>query len=352
MLGTAEASRGGIAAVLQAYRRGGLWSRWPVLHLATHTDGSAAAKLGQAWRSWVRLLWLLLTGRVALVHLHLASRASFWRKLMFFLPARLARVPVLVHLHGGGFQNFYARGGGLTRGVIRLVFRQAACVLVLSSGWAHWLASVAPRAQVIVLPNPVSVPSVVHREKLSERLIFLGHLSKAKGCYDLLAALAMLAPRYPQLSLVMAGEGERAALMAHAASLGLAQRVLFPGYVDRDERDRLLADAAALVLPSYAEGVPMCLLEAMAAAVPVVASKVGGIPDLVSAGVEGLLVPPGDVTALAAALATLLDDVGRARAMGLAGRSTVIACYSDGRVLAQLEQLYARYAGIDSKSVY
>ena len=350
MLGTDRASRGGIAAVVRAYADGGLFARWPLTYLATHRDGGALGKLAQAAASWWRLLAMLAGGRVALLHLHLASRASFWRKLMFYLPARLARVPVVVHLHGGGFQAFYAGSGAPTRALVRQMLGGASRVLVLSASWQAWLLGVCPRARVTVLPNPVALAP--RPAAGGGQLLFLGKLCAAKGCYDLLAALALLAPAWPALRLVLAGDGEPAALAARAQALGLAARVELPGYVDAAARERLLDGAVACVLPSYLEGLPMCLLEAMAAGVPVVASRVGGIPDLVDDGVDGLLVEAGDVAALARALERLLAQPALQRAMGAAGRAKVARAYAPGPVLAQLELVYRQSCAIDSGLIY
>ena len=107
MLGTRPDTMGGISAVIAVYRAAGLFERWPIHYIATHRDGSAAAKALIAGQAWLRLIWMLLTNRVAAVHVHMASRASFWRKALFLLPAALARVPSIIHLHGAEFAVFW-----------------------------------------------------------------------------------------------------------------------------------------------------------------------------------------------------------------------------------------------------
>ena len=99
----------------------------------------------------------LVLHRPALVHIHIASRGSFWRKLVFFALARLARVPVLLHVHGGGFERFYDRSDAwLTQRLIRWALSSAARVLALSPRWASFFARIAPAARISVLPNPVA----------------------------------------------------------------------------------------------------------------------------------------------------------------------------------------------------
>jgi len=152
-------------------------------------------------------------------------------------------------------------------------------------------------------------------------LLAVGRLRIRKGLDVLLAAMPELLLRHPGARLVVAGDGEhRAALESAAAALGLGDAVAFLGRVDGGRVRALLPGAAALVVPSLYEGMPLVVLEAMAAAVPVVASRVSGIPEVVVDGETGWLVPPEDPPALAAALAALLGDGAAARRRGAAGR--------------------------------
>jgi glycogen(starch) synthase len=152
-------------------------------------------------------------------------------------------------------------------------------------------------------------------------LLVVGRLRIRKGVDVLLAALPELLRRHPGARLVVAGDGEhRTALQGAAAALGLEGAVTFLGRVGGERVRALLPGAAALVVPSIYEGMPLVVLEAMAAAVPVVASRVSGIPEVVMDGETGWLVAPEDPPALAAALAALLADPQAARRRGAAGR--------------------------------
>jgi glycosyltransferase involved in cell wall biosynthesis len=157
-----------------------------------------------------------------------------------------------------------------------------------------------------------------------DRLLFVGRLAAVKGVRVLLAALALARRERPGLHLRLVGDGpERGALEAEAVRLGLAGAVAFLGARGQAEVAAELAACGALVLPSFAEGVPVVLMEAMAAARPVVATRIAGVAELVEDGVSGLLVPPGEEEALARAMLAATADPARAAAMGAAGRARV-----------------------------
>jgi glycosyltransferase involved in cell wall biosynthesis len=220
-------------------------------------------------------------------------------------------------------------------------------VIALSPRWRAVIERIAPRARVEVLCNPVAPPAAtLASEPVPGRIAFLGQLARHKGVLELLQAFAIAAGPQARAQLVLAGEGDRALVLECIARLGLGpERVQLAGWIEGAEKDRLLASASIFVLPSFIEGLPVCVLEAMSHGVPVVVSDVGGLPDIVSDGVEGLVVPPGDVPALAQALRRLLDDPREARAMGERGRARARREFDAPIVCRRLEATYAQLIG-------
>ena len=179
----------------------------------------------------------------------------------------------------------------------------------------------------------------------SQRLLFIGRLAGVKGVPVLFEALQAIAEDFPDLHLTLIGDGpERRELELEARARGLGGRVEFAGYRSQAEVADALRDTDILVLPSFAEGVPVVLMEAMAARVPVITSRVAGIPELVDDGQSGVLVPPGDVDALAAAIAQLLHDPERCGWMGEAGRAKVIADFNLDKESRWLAEIFSSYA--------
>ena len=342
MVGTSAHTRGGISAVVAAYRRAGLFARWPIDYVESHRDGTRLAKLACALRALAVMTWLALRHPHALLHVHVASRASFWRKCAFMALGRVAGWPLVFHLHGGRFADFYEhecspRG----RRVVRFFLDRAACVVTVSERWSTWVRAVSTNPRVVCIPNAVRMPRREMPPREDALIAFVGRCEESKGILDLIEALAEVRAAIPRARLECAGEGDLEALADHADALGVAADVRALGWVGPGERDRLLARAAVFALPSYAEGLPMSLLEAMAAGCPVVAAACGGIPDLIVDGVNGLLVAPGDVDALACALHRLLVDRALADRLGREARATIARRYTAEAALERLEQLYA-----------
>lgn len=342
MIGTDPATHGGIAAAVRVWEAAGLFGGWPMVYIATHVDGSRARKLGCALAAFARFAALVARVRCAVLHVHGASRASFWRKAPFMALALAARWPIVYHLHGGAFATFYEREcGPLRRAVVRFFLERVACAVVVADSWAAWLRGVVTHDRVVCVRNAVPVKAGGRRAPRGARIAFLGRLTAEKGVFDLLRAVALLARDRPAVRLELAGEGDAEAVSRLAAELGIADRVHPLGWCDEAARDALLERAAVFALPSRFEGSPMSLLEAMAAGCPVVASEVGGIPDIVRDGVNGLLVPHGDVEALAHALARVLDDPALAARMGGAGRDTVARRHSPEAAVERLGRIYS-----------
>ncbi len=342
MLGAAPETRGSIAAVVDAYRMHGLFKRWPIEYVATHSAGPLARRGTLAVKAFGRLAALLAEHRRAVLHVHTAPRGSFWRDMAYLSAAAAVRCPVILHLHGSGFDAFYDACSTTARALVRLALERAAWVAAPSQQLALWVRSVAPSANASFLPNPVCIPDGKGESAPRQNLIlFLGKLAPQKGIFDLIDALSEIRSAVPDVRLVCAGEGSRVAVARYAERLGLADAVKFTGWVGPSGKRALLENAAVFALPSYAEGMPVSLLEAMAAGVPVVATPVGGVPEVVADGVTGFLAAPGDVATLSRLLRKLLLERALAAKVGAAGRETVRLRFAPERALPRLEQAYA-----------
>ncbi len=193
------------------------------------------------------------------------------------------------------------------------------------------------RAQLMLFSNPADWPkiAIVHCGVTTstyrrdpggngKRVAFVGRLDPVKGALLLIEAMAQVLQAHPDATLTLAGDGPaRAGAEARAKALGIDGAVRFAGFLTQGQVADLLAKSDMLVLPSFAEGLPVVYMEALASRIPVVASRVAGVQELVEDGVCGFTVPPGDVTSLVDRIVRLMDDPRAAQAMGESGRAAV-----------------------------
>lgn len=257
------------------------------------------------------------------VHLHNHIAKSSCTVAM--LASAVSGIPYSFTLHGPDifFEPYHWR---LDEKIARAAF--VACIshfcrsqAMIFSDKAHW-----GRLHIVhcgVDPALYDSP----RGAAGKRLLFVGRLAAVKGVPVLFQAMQAIAGDHPDMRLTLIGDGpERRALEDQARSMGLSGMVHFAGYKGQAEVTAALRETDLLVLPSFAEGLPVVLMEALAARVPVLTTRIAGVGELVEDGVSGRLVAPGDPVALAAALHALLDATPEARAaMGEAGRAHVVA---------------------------
>jgi glycosyltransferase involved in cell wall biosynthesis len=337
---------GGIVGVARNTTR--YWppkSSYRLVVLDTYGPGSKALMPLFFMASAARLLLGLLRGDVAILHLNMAERLSVWRKLSLVRLAKLFSVPVILHLHGADFAEYYAALGPRRRVLIDRTMRSCDRIIVLGKFWHRLVTGqigIDPAA-VVILPNAVPLIDAALPPAPNDgicRYLFLGVVGPRKGFDTLIEALATPALAARHWRLIVAGGGEVARYRDIAAAAGLSARIQFLGHVDETSVAPLFDLTPILVLPSRNEGLPLAILEAMGRACPIISTPVGSIPDAVIDGETGLLVPTGNADALAQAMASLADDPARARAMGAAGRARFDANFAMPGYIARLETIY------------
>ncbi|MGZ8177331.1 glycosyltransferase family 4 protein [Williamsia sp. SKLECPSW1] len=336
---TSTSTRGGVATTVSAVLSTELTDHWRITHVATHRDGSAARKMLTFVLGALRFVAELLIRRPAVVHLHTASYGSFVRKAVLASVARVLRVPVVLHVHGAEFHLFVARLPRPARAVVADVLTAAAAVVALGPGWARRLSEIAPDARVTVVPNAVRARTVSERSADGTvRVLFLGRVGERKGTFELLRAWAA-SPGACEAHLTVAGDGAVDAARRLVTELGLTESVDVLGWVGPDVVDDLLRRSDVLVLPSHDEGQPMAVLEAMAAGLCIVATPVGGVPDILDDGCA-VLVEPGDVDGLRDALDAVVTDPERRQHLATAAHVRFRSEFDVDAVWRRIDALY------------
>lgn len=337
------AVKGGISAVVNGYRGSALESRYRVTYIESYRDGSKWDKLWKALKSYLVFRRLLKTDRPDLVHIHSSFGPSFYRKMPFILWSASRRIPVVNHIHGAEFDVFYEKASEAKKRRIQKVYGKCARLVALSEEWAGRLAEIVPRDRIDILENYCKIPAQPYDTgRKHGQILFLGAFVERKGCYDIPAVLERVKKRFPDVKLVMAGDGETERVKKVFSDRGLTADVLFPGWVRGEEKERLLRESGIFFFPSYHEGMPMAVLEAMAYGMGIVTTTTGGIPQLIRDGVSGMLAAPGDVAAMAAALERFLTDEDCLSSCGRAARERAVSAYSLESHLEKLGEIYER----------
>jgi glycosyltransferase involved in cell wall biosynthesis len=293
----------------------------------------------------IRLAHYVRRNLIQIVHSY-----GFYPNVFTVPAARLAGASIVV-------ASIRDTGDWLTpmqRWLQKLVCRLADCVLVNAEAIRQNLLEQGYDGRnIVVIRNGITLSrfaaksrnAVLRRElgvPLAARLVAVfSRLNRFKGVEYFLDAASLLAGKFPDVYFLVVGDGlNKEELEEYARHLGLGQRIVFTGF--RSDVPDLLSEVAISVLPSLSEGTSNTLLESMAAGVPVIATRVGGNPEVIVDGVSGLLVPPRDSAALAAAAARLLEDEELALALGLAGKCRVSELFSQEGSVLQTEHLYQR----------
>ncbi len=345
MLGSDLSVRGGMSAIVSQLLKH-QWGRdVQIEYIPTHEAGSVPHRCLVFARGYFRLRRLLKSRRVDLVHLHMSQRGSFCRKYILYRLAKHFHIPVVLHLHGSEFMQFFAAAPAGTQARIRELLLGCNRVLTLGRNWARSIRSIEPRARLRVLHNAVVIPEEQAAwNDQAARLCYLGVLTPRKGVGDLLQALALLLHRQDARSfhLTVAGTGEdQPRLEALCRELGLQNAVTFTGWVDQNAKSRLLQNVQCFVLPSYNEGLPMGILEALSYGVPVVCTNVGSADEAVLDGKNGRLVQPGDPEALADAIDSVTAQREHWQQLSQCARQTARDRFDARQVFLQLEDVYA-----------
>ncbi|WP_299681679.1 glycosyltransferase family 4 protein [uncultured Roseobacter sp.] len=344
-----ETARRGLnlpVALVAALARPGLFFRALGLAWNTRAPGLGAGLYQLFYLAEALVLARHLRARgVTHLHSHFAQASA----TVAMLTAELAEIAFSFTLHGPADlyePHRWRLGDKIARaGFVSCISHFARAQGMLFSDPAHW-----PRLRIVhcgVVPETYAQAPDTPRDGADGlHLLFVGRLAPVKGLRVLLDALAAARETHPGLRLTIVGDGEdRAHLEALAAPMGEAVR--FTGYLSQDEVAEVLAQADAFVLPSFAEGLPVVLMEALAAGKPAIAPRVAGVAELIEDGRTGYLVHAGDVTGLRAAIERLATDPEAGRALGAAGRETVQAEFDARIEAARIARLFCAGPGED-----
>lgn len=339
--------RGGIGAVLAVYAQ----YITPFKFIATYPHGSFLKKLYTYLKAVILLIWKLITDReIRIVHIHTASKGSFLRKSLMVMISKMFGRKVIFHVHGAKFHIFFQEAGAL-RGYIRFIVRLSDVIVCLSDQWKDYFESAFPGKQIIVINNVIDPPQeyqppVNNTERVN--FLFLGYIGKRKGIYDLIDVLSSEQNGFAgTYHLTVGGNGEVEQLKEIISSKNNGD-IKYAGWVDGAKKSELLKACDVYVLPSYNEGLPISVLEAMSYGKPIISTTVGGIPEIVKPGYNGWLMKAGDHDALRNIIREILGQRERLNYYGQNSR-VLAKNYMPESVFNSLDVLYSKMTNVDGK---
>lgn len=308
MIGAGRDVRGGVSSVVNSYYDAGLDKLCELTYLPTMEDGSKLKKLFVAVVARIRFERMIRKNDI--LHVHMSSDNSFYRKAVFIRKAHEEGKKIIIHMHGSTFDLFYKeRCSDVQKQQVREVFAMADQVIALSEDWKEFLAEyICDEQKIVVIYNAVKIPEAYQKDYANRKMVFLGILGQRKGTYDLIEVLPEILRQYPDCHVYFGGDGERQQAEQMCREQEIADHVTFLGWVRGAEKEKFLRECSMYVLPTYHEGMPMSILEAMSYGMAVVSTYVGGIPHIIADGENGLLCEAGDQAALKDKLLKLLGD--------------------------------------------
>lgn len=308
---------GGVAAVESTYST----FYTPFNHISTVVDYGILKKVIIFFKAYLQFwYWMLFHKEILIVHVHGASDASFWRKRIFINIAKLFDKKVIFHCHGAEFKRFSTQH----KEAVSKTLNKCDCIIALSENWKAWFEESFHHNNVIVVKNVINEP---HENKTKHDkfvLLFLGRLGKRKGIYDLLNVVTSHKFEFKdKLELILGGDGDINKITEFIRKNELNDIVKYKGWVNGKDKIDLFNYADAYILPSYNEGLPISILEAMSYSLPIISTNVGGIPEILEQNKNGFIMNPGDKDSLYYAIHELMNKPDLCKYMGLSSRMKV-----------------------------
>lgn len=290
---------------------------------------------------------VMIVNNPRLVHIHTTDYLPFWESSIYVFLAKIFSNRVIVHIHSTSFIRFYESSNLILKFLIRETLNMADRTIILSPRWKSFFLRLVPENKLVVLPNSakVRILSIQPEERTTAqrvvKVLFVGgEEAKRKGLYVLLKAIPIVLSRSKNVLFLFVGRSNTRKLRNLCNKQQINGFVEVLGYVEDDRMTELLMSSDIYILPSFAEGLPIAMLEAMAAGLPIISTLVGSIPDVIEENVNGFLVEPGNYDALAAKIVQLMHDEGLRQRMGRNNIEKIRRQYSTQKTMERLEKVY------------
>ena len=334
--------KGGIASLLDVYAKNDLSFKF----LPTYSYENNLVNILLFPYYYLRIFFFLFYNkRCRIVHIHGASQISFYRKYLVFISVKyILKRKVIYHIHGGAFHKFENESSSWVKKRIHEMLNNSDVIICLSDYWKNYFITNYKPKKVIVLNNIINNPKNIEKNKSTGliQFLFLGKVMDEKGVFDLLN-LVYNNKEYLQnkINIIVGGDGEIEKLRNKIQEFEISHIVDYIGWVSGDDKIMLLNESDVFLLPSYYEGLPISILEAMSYYMPIISTDVGGIPTIVKENINGILIKPGDQASLFGAMRFFIDNPDEIYRYGQ-NSYTLVKDYLPNKVINDLHKIYQK----------
>lgn len=355
IIGPSSPPYGGIATYVDDMLKSNIVKEFDILQLNTARNQLIKKSLAKNYllfqRNISKLVQIIIIEKPQIVHIHTSSYLAFWEKSVFLIISKFFFKKTIIHIHGAEFDKFYKNSNFIEKFIIKMVLNISDKVIVLSIRWKYFFLQIIDNEKISVIQNGIDCSKLVlfenhlrNEEFKRINILFLGNLVQRKGVYDILKSIPIVLSGYKNVQFIFAGSEERSGeideLKKETVRQNIDSYVTFKSNFSEQDRTKLLIMSDVFVLPSYAEGLPISLLEAMAAGLPIISTSVGGIPEVITEGENGFLINPGDYMELANKIQELIEDPEIKKKMGKNNQEKIRAKYNWKIIANQLTDEY------------
>lgn len=347
MVGSDLSVKGGMTSVVESFLNNDFKGKINIQYVPTHLENvSTVNKMIFFMKSLFTIVKSLIFNDISIAHIHMSERGSFFRKYIVFILARMFHKKVIIHLHGAEFKEFYYNVNKIIKKMILHLLKSSDKVLVLGDSWENFIKELDNSIDTVILRNSVKYPiEKVEFNGSNINILFLAMIIKRKGIFDLIEAAKIIKNnenlKNYNIKFIIAGTGEEEGTAKQKVKeYGLQEYFDFKGWVNKQEKIQLLKESQIFVLPSYNEGLPVAILEAMSYGLPIVATDVGSVRDAVIDNYNGILINAGDIKALAKSIEEIIFYKDKWIKFSLNSKKIIEEYYEERRYFEKVEQLY------------
>lgn len=308
MVGVDSDRIGGMWSVAEAYINNEEYKQYVNLnYIATSTGGTKIKRIHKMFSGYMKIIASLFKNDIDIVHIHMAEKGSVFRKGIVIKIAKWFKVKTVVQIHAGPIMDWYTTLNENNKVRVKRIFNSADKILALGEYWKEQLCEIVPKDKINVLYNGTDCSDNNRYNKDGSYITFLGMITRKKGAYDLIDAINSINTILPNdIKVLLCGFDPEDAAKKYVERRGLNKRILFPGWIDKVTKNKIFNNTCLCVLPSYFEGLSMTVIESIAYGIPIVATNISTMPEILGDKIH--MIEAGDVNDLAKDIQYLMEN--------------------------------------------